>query len=95
MSEHTPEDLDKLFTYHAPQGDQADRYLAIRQAARVFAETVVNLAPVSRERDFAISHIESAVMWANAGIARKESGVQTVVSPEGKSFMDLPKPRKK
>jgi hypothetical protein len=70
--EYTPEDLDKFFTYHAPRGDQADRYLAIRQAARLFAETVVNLTPQSRERTHAINRVQEAVMWANAGIARNE-----------------------
>ena len=64
--------LDNLFTYHAPKGDQAGRYESIRDAARDFAQAIVNLSPASRERAFAIQHIESAVMWANAGIARNE-----------------------
>ena len=29
-------DLDNLFTYHAPKGDQAGRYESIRDAARDF-----------------------------------------------------------
>jgi hypothetical protein len=65
-------DLDKLFTYHAPKGDQAGRYESIRDAAKAFAQTIVNLSPESSESEQAIKKVEEAVMWANAGIARNE-----------------------
>lgn len=61
-----------MFTYHAPKGNQAARYEEIRAAAKIFAQVIVEQSHPSREREFAISHIESAVMWANAGIARNE-----------------------
>ena len=65
-------DLDKIFTYHAPKGDQGERYEHIRLAAKMFAETVCDLSPPSRECTHAINKIQEAVMWANAGIARNE-----------------------
>jgi hypothetical protein len=65
-------DLNHIFKYHAPKGDQAERYEQIRDAARLFASEIVRLSPESRERTQAITHIECAVMWANAGIARNE-----------------------
>lgn len=67
-----PEDLERIFTYHAPKGDQATRYQTIRSAAKALAEVIVNLSPESSERTLAIRKIEEAVMWANAGIARNE-----------------------
>jgi hypothetical protein len=66
-------DLDVLFTYHAPKGDQADRYQEIRAAAKTFAQLICDESPASRERSHAINKIQEAVMWANAGIARNES----------------------
>lgn len=68
----TPTDLERLFTYHAPKGDQGERYEHIRLAAKLFAETIVDLSPPSREQTHAINKIQEAVMWANAGIARNE-----------------------
>lgn len=66
------EELERRFTYHPPKGDQVLRYQAIRdsvhETARIIAETV----PPSREKSLALTHLEEAVMWANAGIARNE-----------------------
>lgn len=64
-------DLNHIFKYHAPKGDQAERYEQIRDAARLFASEVVRLSPESRERTHAINKVQEAVMWANAAIARK------------------------
>jgi hypothetical protein len=65
-------DLDNRFTYHAPKGDQALRYEMIRDSARNFAEHIDGRCPDSREKSLAITHLEEAVMWANASIARNE-----------------------
>jgi len=65
-------DLERRFTYHAPKGDQAVRYSSIRQEACALANVIDDLAPDSREKSLAITHLEDAVMWANAAIARNE-----------------------
>lgn len=65
-------DLEKIFKYHAPKGNQAARYEQIREAAKGFALCIVMESPQSRERTHAINKIQEAVMWANAGIARNE-----------------------
>jgi hypothetical protein len=72
MTGFKPEDLDRIFTYHAPKGDQSERYKAIRDAGRVFADVIARSSPPSSEQTLAIRKIEQAVMWANAGIARNE-----------------------
>ncbi len=66
------EELDIRFTYHVPKGDQAIRYVKIRDLARTLAETICDLSPECREQSLAITSLEEAVMWANAGIARRE-----------------------
>jgi hypothetical protein len=65
-------DLENRFTYHAPKGDQANRYETIRQAGRNLAGIIDELAPDSREKSLAVTKLEEVVMWANASIARNE-----------------------
>ena len=62
--------LEGAFVYHAPKADQPARYKMIRDMAGAFARLVCEQVPDSRERSLALTNIEQAVMWANAGIAR-------------------------
>lgn len=65
-------DITNRFTYHAPKGNQVERYQEIRDAARLFAELINIYCPDSREKSLALTHLEEAVFWANAAIARNE-----------------------
>jgi hypothetical protein len=69
----TIDDLERIFTYHAPTPDQIDRYRALRVLARQFARAIVELSPASREQSLAISHVQEAVMCVNAAIAIHEA----------------------
>ena len=64
--------LDKIFTYHAPKGDQPERYVALREKGKALAELVESVCPDSREKSLAITSIQQAIMWANASIAINE-----------------------
>jgi hypothetical protein len=66
----SPHELGNRFTFHPARAEQAGRYQVIRQEALRFAERLNELAPDSREFSLAITHIEEAVFWANAAIAR-------------------------
>ncbi len=63
-------DLEKRFTYHAPNGSQPERYVAIRQKAKEFATLLVQTVHQSRELSSALTKVEEACFHANAGIAR-------------------------
>lgn len=65
-------DLNNIFTYHRPSSDQAKRYERLRAEAKVFAQSVNELCPESREKSLAITSIQESVMWANASIALHE-----------------------
>lgn len=65
-------DLKTRFTYHSPGGNQAERYGWLRKEAHQLAILINEQAPDSREKSLAITHLEEAVMWANAAIARNE-----------------------
>ena len=65
-------DLANRFTYHAPQNGQVERYAQIRAAVHGVAQLINDQCPESREKSLAVTHLEDAVMWANAAIARHE-----------------------
>lgn len=67
-------DLENRFTYHPPVNDQADKYNTIRNIALQFALVINQIAPKSREKSLAITHLQETVMWANAAIACNEKG---------------------
>jgi hypothetical protein len=66
------QDLNNIFTYHAPKDGQAERYVQLREAAKALAQLIVTLTPQSREQSVALTNVQQAVMWANAAIAINE-----------------------
>lgn len=64
------EELARRFTYHKPEGDQQQRYVALRDQAHDLAKLIVGSSAPSREQSLALTKLEEAIMWANAGIAR-------------------------
>lgn len=64
--------IDHLFTYHAPAGDQGERYATLRCEARYMAVLILQNCPNSRERVIAIERLKEALFWANASIAVNE-----------------------
>ena len=71
-SEKDYKDLVNRFTYHSPKEDQVERYQVLREAGKSVALTITDLVPNSREKALALTKLEEAIMWANAGIARNE-----------------------
>lgn len=69
ISQATQDKLNNWFTYHPPQGDEGDRYTAIRAAGKEMAEKLCELCPESADLTVAIRHIRDAVYSANASIA--------------------------
>jgi hypothetical protein len=67
-----PSDIDNRFTYHSPAPGQPEVYAAIRAKAKGLAHHLNAECPDGREKSLAITHIEEAVFWANAAIARAE-----------------------
>lgn len=68
--------LINRFTYHAPKGDQAERYTNIRSMALTFAMYLESHTPASREQSLSITKLEEVVFWANAAIARNENDIE-------------------
>lgn len=71
----TPEEIERIennFVYHAPHGDQVERYAFIRSLVKQTVATICRLCPPSRELSISLTKFEEAVFWANAAIARNE-----------------------
>lgn len=64
--------IEKAFTHYPPTLGQLERYTQIRNKAKELAFVIDGCVPDSREKSVAFTELESAVMWANAGIARNE-----------------------
>jgi hypothetical protein len=64
------ENLKNRFTYHPPKEGQPEMFVQIRDKGYELAKLIDELCPDSREKSLAITKIEEAIMWANAGIVR-------------------------
>jgi hypothetical protein len=66
------EQIENNFKYHAPKGNQQERYVALRDKAKECALLIDEMCPDSREKSLSMTKLEEAIMWANASIARNE-----------------------
>lgn len=65
-------ELKNRFIFHPAIANQAERYEEIRTKAFELAEFIMRRCPGGREYALAMTHLEEAVFWANASIARNE-----------------------
>jgi hypothetical protein len=68
--------IDDIFSYHAPTGDQPERYDAIRSKARELAHVIIENTPSSADQTAAIRKLRECVMTANASIALEPANGQ-------------------
>lgn len=62
-------ELDHIYTYHAPHGNQVSEYQHLRTMAKLLAQSIITHCPPSRERALALTNVQTASMFANAAIA--------------------------
>ena len=72
MQEEVTDQIEREFTYHSPKGDQPQRYMRIRDSAKLLAHTIAECAPNCADRSAALRKVREAVMTANAAIACNE-----------------------
>ncbi|MFJ5565222.1 Acb2/Tad1 domain-containing protein [Lysinibacillus xylanilyticus] len=70
VGEHLNPVIENNFKYHSPKEGQQEKYGAIREMAKKLAYLIDEECPNSREKSVAMTNLETAVMWANASIAR-------------------------
>jgi hypothetical protein len=64
-------ELETRFIYHPPQLWQIPFYEEMRVRGFTLAEWIDQRLPDCREKSLALTSIEQAIMWANAGMARR------------------------
>jgi len=69
MAHTEAEKLDEIFSYHAPKGDQLERYQRLRNAAKILADEILHSCPPCADRSAAIRKVREALMTADASIA--------------------------
>lgn len=66
-----PRELANRFEHHPPRTAQdAEKHQGVREALQCVADLVVAMVPAGREQSLALTKLEEAMFWANAGIAR-------------------------
>jgi hypothetical protein len=68
----TDAQIQTIFTYRRPFGNQPQRYENIRAGAKDLAMLIQVACPESREKSLALTNLQQTVMWANASIAINE-----------------------
>jgi hypothetical protein len=69
-------ELDRRFSYHPPTGTQPERHQKVRAVLRAAAEALSEMTPECREQSLALTHLEQAMFYASAAIARRENPVE-------------------
>lgn len=66
-------EFEARFQTHPPVDNMVVRaHTDIREEIRYVAKTVLRVVPPGREQSLAITKLEEAMFWANAGIARNQ-----------------------
>lgn len=66
-------DIEHRFGYHSPAGipGRAEQHEEARAIVKHAAHNLSILVPAGREKSLMLTHLEEALFWANAGIARQ------------------------
>ena len=70
MPHYQKDYLDNVFKYHKPDYEKGKAHALIRHECHKLAGVINELCPISTETVEAIKHIQSAMFWANASLAR-------------------------
>lgn len=71
MNDQLKHRIDNDFTYHAAEAKASD-FKQLRDKAKELANLIADLVPQGREQALALTNLEQANFWANAGIARNQ-----------------------
>jgi hypothetical protein len=69
------ENIEKNFTYQRPTDDMVPKFTVLREKAKELAILIDENCIDCREKSLAITKVEEAIMWINAGIVRNKKEV--------------------
>lgn len=82
------ERIERDFTYHPPTQDNQWLFAEMRTRAKKLALWIDNHLEDSREKSLAITKLEEAVFWVNAGIAIDTSSEIDQMVEAGKAWIN-------
>jgi hypothetical protein len=65
-------EIDRRFDYHMPTSTKEPQHDAVRDQFKTTATVLAAMLPEGREKALAMTHLEEAMFWANAAIARAQ-----------------------
>lgn len=65
------DELRHRFDYHRPTPDKSQVHEEVRAVLLHAALKLNDLVPDGREKSLMLTHLEDAMFWGNAGVARK------------------------
>ena len=68
--------VSAMFDFHKPGESQKERYAELREQAKGFAMTIINLTPKSSDQSSALRLLRQVVWTAQDAIAVNEAGKQ-------------------
>lgn len=77
--------MKKTFAYHKPSGASLPKIEKLREAFSLLHEMVEELAPHSRERAEALTHLESSGMWAIKAVVTNDPNAEIDYGAGGQS----------
>lgn len=82
----TPEDIVHRFAYHRPANETIARlHERVREITGHAAQELHAMLPPGREASLASTHLEHAMMWANAAVARDQAQAQARAEDRGEA----------
>jgi hypothetical protein len=64
-------ELEHQYRYHPPSGERVKQHERLRAEFLEVAKVVAYVVPAGREQALALTKLEEALFWANAGVARE------------------------
>lgn len=63
-------DIENRFSFHPADQEKGELHEELRDVCKEVAYTIERVVPTGREQALALTNLEQAMMWGNAGIAR-------------------------
>lgn len=70
LAERQKIDIENRFSYHKVDAASVEKLAKVREILKEAAMEFARIVPFGREQSSAITKLEEAMMWANAGISR-------------------------
>lgn len=77
------QELNRRFDFHpATTPERGEQHELVRAAVKTAAAALIDLVPAGRELATALTKLEEAMFWGNAGVARQQDHPPAIIGAE-------------